>query len=57
MLDDKHIDMLSKFVLSSWQLTKAEVQKDLQPYLSFSDEIPIIDGIAVEDRTIILAAL
>ena len=30
-IDDKHLGILS-FILDGWSLTKAELQKDLQPY-------------------------
>ena len=41
--DDEHICRLSEYVLHSWLSITAEVQKDLQPYWSFRDEIAIID--------------
>ena len=31
-LDDEHLGMLSEYVLHGWLSTKAEVQKELQPY-------------------------
>ena len=31
---------------------KTEVQKESQPYLSFRDEIELIDGIAIKERRI-----
>ena len=46
-LGDEHISMLSELTLHGCPLTKAEVQKGLQLYWSFRDEIAIIDGIAM----------
>ena len=58
MPGDGHLGMLSELALHCWPSKKAEVQKDLQPYWSFKDEIPIIDGIAVKGRrTIVPSAL
>ena len=34
MLDDKHIGILSELILCAWSSIKAEVQKDLQPFLA-----------------------
>ena len=38
-LDHKHIGMLSEPVLHSWPSTKAEGQKELQPYWSFRERL------------------
>ena len=57
-LDGEHLGMLSELMLYSWPSTKTEVQKELQPYLLFRDEIAIIDRIAMKGkRIIVLAAL
>ena len=41
-----------------WLVTdKAGIQKELQPYCSFRDEITIIDGIAMRGRKIIMPAI
>ena len=42
-LDGKHISMLSELIPCSWPSTKVEVQRGLQPYWSFREEIAIID--------------
>ena len=42
--------------LHGWLSTKAEVQKDLQSYWSFRDEIVIIDEISMKGRRIIVPA-
>ena len=52
MLDDKYIGMLPELIPHGRPLTKAKIQKDLQPYWSFRDEIAIIDGIAMKCRRI-----
>ena len=44
--DDEHLGILLEHVLHSWPPTEAKVQKELQMYWSFKDEITIIDGIA-----------
>ena len=37
--EDKHLIMLSEYVLHGWTLMRTEVQKDLQSYWSFIVEI------------------
>ena len=44
MLDDKPIGMLSELIPCGWPSTKAEVQKNLQPYWSFRPKIAMIEG-------------
>ena len=50
ILDDEHLGILSEHVLYNWSSTKAEVQKELQPYWSFRDESIIIDRITMKGR-------
>ena len=54
--DDKHTCMLSECILHDWPLTKAEMQKYLQPYWSFRNDITIIDYIAIKGIRIIIHA-
>ena len=54
MLCNKQIGMLSELLLHSWPSIKAEVQKDLQQYWSFRDEIAIIHHTAMKGRRIII---
>ena len=49
-LDDEHLGILSEYVLCIWPSTKVKMQKDLQPYWSFIDEIVIIDAITMKGR-------
>ena len=56
-LDDKHIGLLSEYILHSWPSTRTEVHKEAQPHLSFRGEIAIIDRIVMKGRRIILTAL
>ena len=56
-LDDELIDMLSELILCSWPSTKAEVQKGLQPYSSFRDEIAVIAGIRMMGRRTVTPAV
>ena len=45
-------------MLHDWPVTKAEVQKELEPYLSFRDEIAVIDRTAMKGiRMIVLVSL
>ena len=55
-LDDEHIDILVEIVPYDWPSTKVEVQKELQLYWSFRDEITIMDGTAMKGRIIIAPA-
>ena len=57
MVDDEQIGMLSECILCRWSLTKAEVQKDLQSYWSFRDEIEIMGNFVMKGRRIILLAV
>ena len=52
-IDYKHIGMLSNYVLHGLPAVKSEVQKEVQPYWSFRDEIVIIDRITIKERRII----
>ena len=52
ILHDEHLGLLSELILHGWLLTNDEVQKELQPYLSFRDEIAIIHGITMKGRII-----
>ena len=52
----KHIRNAAEVILHSWPSAKAELQKDLQPYQSFRDEIATVDGTAMKS-TILPAAL
>ena len=49
--------MLSEIILYDCPLTNTVVKKDLQPYLSFRDEITGTDGIAMKGRRRIIAAV
>ena len=49
-LYDEHLGILSEYVLCIWPSTKVKMQKDLQPYWSFMDEIVIIDAITMKGR-------
>ena len=53
-LDNKHMCLLSEYVLHGWPSTNVEVQKELQPYWSFRNEIAVIDGIVMKGIRIIV---
>ena len=53
-LEDEHIVMMSACILHGWVDTNVEVEKDLQPYWSFRDEITIIDDITMKIKIIII---
>ena len=57
MLNGKHIGILSELILCRWLLTKAEVQKYMQPYWSFTHEIAITGSITKQGRRIIIPAV
>ena len=46
---------IRKLILHSWTSKKAEVQKELQPYWSFRDDILVIDRTAMNDRRMIVS--
>ena len=52
-VDNEQLSMLSEYVLHSWPSMRAVVQKELQMYWSFRDDIVIIDGITIKDERII----
>ena len=55
-LDGENIGILSELILHSWPLNNAEVQKELQAYWFFRDEIALLDGIAMKGRRITVPA-
>ena len=55
-LEDEHLSDVAEIVLTSWPLTKTEVQKKIQPHWSFRNETAIIDGISIKGRRIIIPA-
>ena len=55
-MDDEDVSMLSEYILCGWPSVRAKVQKDVQPYWSFRDEIVIIDGNDMKIRRIIIPA-
>ena len=57
ILEDKHLGMLSEYVFHSWLSTADEVEKELQLYWSFRDEISIPDGITMKGRRVIVPVL
>ena len=48
-LVDEFLGLLSEYVLQDWPSMKAEVQKELQQYWEFRDEIAITDGITMKN--------
>ena len=46
--------MLSEYTLCGWSSIRAEIQKELQVYWSFRDEILIIDGMPMKGERIII---
>ena len=47
--DDKFLGMLPNYVLHGQPTTKAEVQKEVQPFWSFRDKTLVRDGITLEE--------
>ena len=48
---------MADLIFCGWLSTKTEVQKELTSYGSLRDEIIIIDGIAITERSLIISAL
>ena len=46
-LENKHIGILSELIICSGPSTKADVQKNLQPYWLLTDETAIYNGTAM----------
>ena len=55
-IDNKHLSMLSGYILQGLPSMRAKVQKDIQPYRSFTEEIVIICGIAMQCERIMIPA-
>ena len=55
-LKDEHLSTLAKLKLHSWLSTRTELQKQLQSYRSFMDEIAIIDENTIKRRRVIISA-
>ena len=56
-LEGEQFSVLAEPILHGWPSTKTEVQKELQPYWSFSNEIAILSGTAVKGGIFITASL
>ena len=55
-LEDEHLSALAELIHHDFPSMKTEMQKELQPYWSFRDEIAIIGGITIKGRIIIIPA-
>ena len=57
IIDNEKVGILSNYILQDWPATKAKVQKEVQQYSSFRDEIAVIDGIAMKGTSIMIPTL
>ena len=55
--DDKHLNMLSEYVLHGWPSVRAEVQKDLQMCWSFRNKTAIVHRFTMKGKMITLNQL
>ena len=53
-LEDSYLSTLAELVVNSRLSAKTEVQRELQPYWSFMDDIASIDGTDIKGRRIII---
>ena len=46
--------MIKICIIAGWPDTKDELHVDLNPYLSYRDELAVIDGVIVKGRHIVI---
>ena len=51
---DNHLQQLKGIIITGWPDTRDELCADLQPYLSYQDELAVIYGIILKGRCIIM---
>ena len=51
---DDHLQQLKSFIIAGWPDTKEELHTDLRPYLSFKEELAVIDGVIRKGRCIVI---
>ena len=51
---DAHLQQLKSFIITGWPDTKDVLHVDLRPYLSYKDELVVIDGVILKGRHIVI---
>ena len=51
---DDYLKCLKGFIITGWPSTKEELHADLKPYWSYRDKLPVIDGIVLKGRHIVI---
>ena len=54
--DEEHLLVLKAYIINGWPLINTDVRKGMQPYWTFSDDLAVIDSIALKDRRIVVPA-
>ena len=51
---DEHLQQLKMFIIAGWPNTKDEMHDDIKPYWPYRDELPVIDGMIIKGRHIVI---
>ena len=51
---DNHLQKLKHFIITGWPHSKDNISEELKPYWSYRDELPVINGIMLKGRCIII---
>ena len=53
-VQEEHLQCLKNIITSGWSATKDQLHIDIRPYLSYKDNLAVIDGIVMKGRCIII---
>ena len=56
-VQDDHLQCLKDIIITGWPSTKDELHSDLRPYLSYRDDLVVIDEVVMKGRCIIIPAV
>ena len=52
-LQEKQLQDSSTYILTGWPYTKTEIREDVKFYWLYKDDMAVIDGLVMKERTII----
>ena len=54
---DEYLQCLKNIIITGWLSTKDDLHSDLRPYLSYTDDLAVINGVVMKGRCIIIPAV
>ena len=51
---DEHLQQLKGFIIAGWPESKEQVHKDIRAYCSPRDDMPVIDGIIIKGKHVVI---